>query len=218
MLFPRFPKNCNGFIMKNSPIGALVNLVLIILLTAYLAMPRAGIAQSLTGSEVITPANASRVVELADLGNGAITSNVAWSADGKALALGSSLGVWLYDATDLSKPGRLLDPHTGSVASLTFSPDGTTLAVGSHDGTIRLRDVSNGTSLRTLTGHTSDVMSVAFSPDGKTLVSGSLDATVRLWDVSSGTSLHILTGRTATVTTLAVGPDRNTQATASAEG
>src|SRR5258708_12251500 len=147
MLFPRFPKNCNGFIMKNSPIGALVNLVLIILLTAYLAMPRAGLAQSLTGSEVITPANASRVVELADLGNGAITSNVAWSADGKALALGSSLGVWLYDATDLSKPGRLLDPHTGSVASLTFSPDGTRLAVGSHDGTIRLKHFTNRTTL-----------------------------------------------------------------------
>ena len=133
-----------------------------------------------TVAAAISPENADRVVQLARWGKGT-ANQVAYSPDGRLLAVASSLGIYLYDAETLEEVRFIKsDAWANSVA---FSPDGATLASGSWDETVRLWRVSDGSLLRTLEGHTGPVWSVAFSPDGATLASGSDDGTVRLWGV-----------------------------------
>ena len=72
----------------------------------------------------------------ARIGKGQI-NEIAYSSDGKRLAVASSIGIWIYDA-ESGKELDLLTGHTSVVLSLSFSPDGQTLASGSHDGTVLL--------------------------------------------------------------------------------
>ncbi len=132
---------------------------------------------------------------LARLGKGAIGMGgraVAYSSDGTLLAVGSSLGIWLYDAHTYTEVA-LLTGHTGTVNSVVFSPDGKILASVTGSWTVLLWNVSRRTLRTVIEGRTQTITSVAFSPDGKTLASVTnasvtssyLDA-IRLWDVDGG--------------------------------
>ena len=101
------------------------------------------------------------------LGKGYL-NEIAYSADGKHFAVGSSKGVWLYDAVSFEELA-LLEGHTRGVRSIAFSLDGQVFASGGRDATIRLWNVQTHAHLRTLRGHTDEVKSIAFSPDGQTL-------------------------------------------------
>ena len=141
----------------------------------------------------------------ARLGKGSI-SEITYSPDGNYLAVGGSIGIWIYDARSL-KALDLFTGHTESVTSIAFSPDSRTLASSSYDETVRLWDVTTGAHKATLTGHTSWVSSIAFSPDGRTLAGGGLDKTVHFWDAASGEHKVSLVGHTRTITTVAFSPD-----------
>ena len=71
---------------------------------------------------------------IARLGKGTI-SDFAYSPDGARLAVGSSIGIWLYDARTGAEIA-LFTGHTGILNCVAFSPDGRTLAGGSADGTV----------------------------------------------------------------------------------
>src|SRR5256885_43230 len=100
-------------------------------------------------------------------GHSGIVTSVAFSADGKTLASGSTEdNIQLWDVSN----GRELrtlrgrdDAPIDSVNSVAFSPDGKTLASGSWYGMIELWDVTSGKELRSLRGHSGSVSSVAFS-------------------------------------------------------
>ena len=125
----------------------------------------------------------------ARLGKGAIFE-IAYLPDGKRLTVGSSLGLWIYDAHSgeelalYSHQDSHQDSHQNNsqVISYSLSPDERTLASGGVDRTVRLWDVETRTLKHTFTGHSGWVYSVSFSPDGKTIASASQDATVLLWD------------------------------------
>ena len=151
------------------------------------------------------------------LGKGWISGNIAFSPDGALLAVASSIGIWLYDATTGTEV-NLLTGHTSSVKSVAFSPDGTTLASGSWDTTVRLWDVPTGKPLHTLVGHTDSVNSIAFSPDGSTLASRSRDNMTRLWDVDTGEPVNALERHEHWLSSIVFLPDGTSLVKGSSDG
>jgi hypothetical protein len=145
----------------------------------------------------ISAQKAHQTVQLARWGKGTVNW-LASSPDGRLLAVASSLGIYLYDANNLTDV-RFIETNAW-VFNVVFSPDGTILAAGLGDGTIRLWRVADGSCLQTLEGHKDAVTSVVFSPDGATIASGSRDYTVRLWRVADGALLRVLKGHSDRVT------------------
>lgn len=144
------------------------------------------------------------------LGKGVITGNVAFSPNGFHLAVGSSIGIWIYEIRqDMVKEIDLLTGHTDSVYTIAYSRDGRMLASGSWDNTIRLWDGQTGLLIETLEGHTDKVNCVVFSGDGNFLASGSNDKTVKLWDIETGDVSYTNTDHTDSVTSVAFSPNGN---------
>ena len=143
------------------------------------------------------------------LGKGRIRGTdraVAYSPDGRSLAVASSIGIYLYDVATLRELA-LFTGHTSWVESVAFSPDGKMLASGSADRTVKLWDIATRTNIATFEGHTDRLESVAFSPDGKILASGARDNTIRLWDVETRENIATLEGHTNLVWSVVFSPD-----------
>ena len=102
------------------------------------------------------------------LGKGGINS-MQFSPDGTQLAVGTDIGVWLYDV----KTGKELSFFGGMSDSLAFSPDGRFLAKGKREyggHSIQLWEITTGRKVA-LTNTPSSVVALQFSGDSKTLVS-----------------------------------------------
>jgi len=132
--------------------------------------------------------------------------SVAFSPDGKFLAIGDSNGVVQLWEAATGREVLSCKGHSNSIRSVAFSPSGEMLASASSDHTVRLWNIPNGECLKILQGHTSQVLSVAFRLDGEMLASASSDNTVKLWDIRNGECLHILQGHTDWVRSVAFSP------------
>ena len=136
---------------------------------------------------------------------------VAFSPDGKRLAIATGAGIWFYDAQTYREM-TLLTGHSGVVRAVAFSPDGKTLASGARDATVKLWNVENGENIATFVRNGIGVESVAFSPNGKMLVAGTEGGTIKLWDVENGQNLATFKGIAPRVFSVAFSPDGKTVA------
>ena len=84
---------------------------------------------------------------IARLGTGVIT-DIAFSPDGRYLAVATSLGIELRDSETLELI-KFFSGHTGDVNSVAFSSDGKYLASGSEDKTIKLLHDGRGCAIST---------------------------------------------------------------------
>lgn len=75
---------------------------------------------------VITPGNVDQIEQLAMYGRGRINALV-YSPDGNTVAVATTVGVWFYDAHDLTAPPSRMDNVTQSARNLLFTQDGATL-------------------------------------------------------------------------------------------
>jgi WD40 repeat protein len=148
--------------------------------------------------------------------------HVAFSADGRILAVGDDNGVVLYwdmaSGQELAgwRAHRPPADATGTIAEMAFSTVGQLMATAGSDRSIRLWTAPQ--KYRPLSNHTDVVTSVAFSPDGRQLASGSLDQTVRLWDVATQAPLAQWHGHGGGCLTVRFAPDGHAIATAGVDG
>lgn len=165
----------------------------------------------------IVPENAKQVIllnRLSDLedANGLVSKSLAFSPDGKFLAVGFSGDNQTVRIWDVDTGLPLGNPLTGlneRVNCLDFSPDGTLLAAGSNDGTIHVWNVKTGREIwQPIEADYAAVNSVDFSPDGTLLASGNFDNKINLWDVKTGQKVgDDLLGHTSWVNSVAFSPD-----------
>jgi WD40 repeat protein/serine/threonine protein kinase len=145
---------------------------------------------------------------------------VAFSPDGKRVALGCKETVHLCDALT-GRRLAVLGPHAMTVGRLAYSPDGKHIASATYPGsnTIHLWDGQSGKEVAVLRGHSSANTALLFSPDGLRLVSVSEypDNTARLWDAATGRLLAVLAGHKNHITTVAFSPDGRQLATSSSD-
>jgi len=142
-----------------------------------------------------------------------VGQSVAWSPDGKLLAMGSydkTAKVW--DA-GTGKEVLTLSGHFDPVCSVAWSPDGKLLATGSYDKTAKVWDAGTGKEVLTLSGHSAGVDSVAWSLDGECLATGSWDNTAKVWDAKKGKVLLTLRGHSESIASVAWSPDGRRLAT-----
>lgn len=142
------------------------------------------------------------------LGKG-IIGQIKYSPDGTQLAVGSSIGVWIYNAYT-GKELNLLTGHIKWPSLIAYSPDGNLLASGGwtgHIGAVCLWNPNTGEHIITLDEHESFVTCLEFSPDGSILASGSLDETIQLWDVAAGKHKATLEGHTGGRELMVFSPD-----------
>ncbi|MGP3956901.1 caspase, EACC1-associated type [Nonomuraea sp. 3N208] len=151
-------------------------------------------------------------------------TEVAFSPDGRMIAVTSSTGVTLQDVLTPAKPtslAALTAPDGGGIRSVAFSPDGQSLATASSTGTLHLWNITTAKLAGTAAGHAQPAGDVVFSADGNVLASASADGTARLWDVSTPSDPQpraTLTGFGGTVTGVAFSPNGQNLATSSADG
>jgi WD40 repeat protein len=113
-------------------------------------------------------------------------SNLAFSPDGKTLAIGMGISglahsVLLWN-TETRRLLPALEKHTASINSIAFSPNGKQFVTGSDDGTVIIWNTASNTYFKTLQGDSDNpVKAVAFSSDANVLAVGYGDGTVRLW-------------------------------------
>jgi len=132
--------------------------------------------------------------------------SVAFSPDGRWLAVSTAPGVIDLWSLEQRQRTAFLLPHGSSVGAVIFSPDGRQLVAG--DGmNVRVWDVQGRQETANLEGHAGSVRSVAVSGNGDLIASGSLDGTVKLWSMAGKRELATLKGHQGDVWSAAFSPD-----------
>lgn len=122
---------------------------------------------------------------IARLGRGS-EPKMAFSPDGRYLAIGTCIGLWLYDLTTLS-PVALWEAERGVVESVAFSPNGKWIAASFSDRIIKILAVQNGRCLTQVKSETF-IEGMTFSHDSRYFA-------VAYWSTSGVEVWHTETGK-----------------------
>ena len=129
----------------------------------------------------------------ARFGKGGITA-IQFSPDGTLLAVGSTIGVWLYDVETGEEKSLF---GSGVCEALNFSPDGRFLTASSGETLIQLWEIATEREVPLIDLY-ADASVLRFSSDGKTLIGlyGSGHAAITRLNIENGKgkTKHLKTG------------------------
>lgn len=144
-------------------------------------------------------------------------SSLAFSPDGRWLALSAERGVALWNATT-RQWSRSIE-EAGYVQALAFSPDSKLLAtVNLHSHHIEVWDLEAATCVLSIPEQPAEIGSLKFSADGSRLAAPGLDHTIHAWDAVSGRHLTTLSGHSGEVKAVAFTQDGRWLVSASIDG
>ncbi len=138
-------------------------------------------------------------------------SALAFSPDGKTLAVGGYEEVLLWDLAAAKLVGRLsVEPSGGIVGALAYSPDGKSLVVGTgtpgESGAVKIFDVEKAEAMANFDEPPDVVHAVAVSPDGKLLAAAGAYNAVHVWNLAEKKLVATVEGHGGWVLSVAFDP------------
>lgn len=122
-----------------------------------------------------------------------VISALAFSADGKTLAVSGYREVLLHKADGSGMTGRLVG-LSEKLNSIVFSADGKLLVTAggtpARFGELQVWEVATGKLLRSVMSTTDTLFGGSVSPDGKLMAAGGADNTVRIVETATGKELQ----------------------------
>jgi WD40 repeat protein len=144
--------------------------------------------------------------------------DLAFSPDGRTLAVALDDGTAQLWDVDTGRLSRTLHAHTNRVLGVAYSRDGKLLVTASRDRDAKIWNPVTGALVRLLHGHFGPVLAAAFSPDDRWVVTAG-PTTAGLWNVASGDQTFLSGPTKAPIIGAAfAGPDGRTVVTAGADG
>ncbi|MCE9565461.1 MAG: WD40 repeat domain-containing protein [Planctomycetes bacterium] len=165
------------------------------------------------------PANGKPIKTLVNLGKtDKPVKSIAYSPDGKQLAVGSDDGILRVYESDTGKATYTSPTRNARIERVAFSPNGLMVAVGDSNtfAAVYAPTTPNPLAMTAQAVNTGEVMGVAFTPDNANVLTCGRDGIVRLTagpkpDGSTAgntsTRLREYSGHSGAVTCLAVIPD-----------
>jgi WD40 repeat protein len=175
-------------------------------------------------TEVATCSAAVDLKEIGTVAEGLHAYCLAFSPDGRLLAVGRSLSllevsVTVFDVESQTEVHNLVftaalarvlgtKGKPDGVRALSFSPDGRFLVAGARHGFIHAWDLSAEEPTHcSWPAHRDWINSLVFGPDGRYLFSASKDGTIKRWEVADGWKESLTKECPASVTHVAIAPD-----------
>ena len=151
---------------------------------------QAGTSFSSDDSDIATWALPEGAV--ARLGRGSVR-DMAFSPDGQYFAVGTSIGLWLYELPTLS-PIALWNTERGMTGGITFSPDSRRVVMRTFAGNVIIWDVQSGTCVAEMEElDNREMCEPVFSQDGQYLVAANYrmkNRKIYVWDSHTGTKIR----------------------------
>lgn len=163
---------------------------------APVATPEITVSSNLTrlGTPIVPGQNAG-ALEIARWGIGGVNV-VRWSPDGKTVALGTTSGIFMYDAESLEE--TLFINAGYNVRTLSYNIDGDEIAAGSPEGVVDVWDARTGQSIRTFSyvrpeseiiSNINPVTAITYSADGSSVAIGYGNGAINYFPAEQATVL-----------------------------
>ncbi|UBU09249.1 WD40 repeat domain-containing protein [Nonomuraea gerenzanensis] len=147
-----------------------------------------------------------------------IVRRMAFTRDGRTLAVASGKSVRLWDPATSRPRGAPIAAQRETVLDFALSPDGGTLATVSFDNAARLWSMRSGKQTGVIRDRNTGFNAIVFSPDGTRLATGGRSGRTVLWDTASRRQLVALADNVMGVERVAFSPDGKLLAAASDDG
>ncbi|MGA7161087.1 MAG: WD40 repeat domain-containing protein, partial [Bacteroidota bacterium] len=140
-------------------------------------------------------------------------SCVAFSPDGKTLAVGSRNDITLWDVSTWSLLFAFAEPLYVAT-SLLFTPDNNQIVSGDRSGKINVWNASDGKLTSSFKAFAYNVEGLALDTSGTIVVAGGMGDSLTAWNIKTGKKVYSVRAHHNGITGIAISPDGSTVATA----